>query len=270
MISEELLDKYENLKSYLVQLGSVAIAFSGGVDSTLILKVAKNVLGENVIAVTAYLGSSPKWEMQEADHYCRQIEIRQFVTEIEQMKIEGFAENPANRCYLCKKVIFEKLLSLTRDNKMGHLVEGTNLDDEGDYRPGMKAIEELGVKSPLRELGFTKKDIRELSQYLELPTWNKPSMACLATRFPYGETITQEKFVMVDQAEQLLRNLGFNQVRVRMHGMIARIEVESSDFKKMLDENIRTTICTRLKELGFQYVSLDLQGYRTGSMNEYL
>lgn len=263
-------ERLEYLKNYLRNLQSVAVAFSGGVDSTFLLKVAHDVLGNQAIAVTASSCSFPKRELKEAEEFCRKEGIRHFICESEELDIDGFSQNPKNRCYLCKKELFEKIGKLAGEQHIAYLAEGSNLDDNGDYRPGLQAVAELGVKSPLREAGLTKEDIRLLSKDMGLPTWNKQSFACLSSRFVYGETITKEKLSMVDRAEQLLLDYGFHQVRVRIHGQMARIEVMPEEFQKLLKEEIRKDVVEKLMQFGFTYVTMDLKGYRTGSMNETL
>ncbi len=259
-------EKYERLKEYMKSLGSAAVAFSSGVDSTFLLKAAKAALGDNVIAVTAKSRSFPKRELNEAVNFCKENNIRHIIFESEELGIDGFRKNPVNRCYLCKKEIFKKIKEIADENNIACVAEGSNTDDDGDYRPGLIAVKELGIKSPLRHVGFTKREIRELSKRLGLPTWNKQSFACLATRFVYGEEITEKKLDMVDRSEQLLLDMGFHQLRVRIHGNIARIEVMPDEFEKLIKN--RENIYIRLKSLGFDYVTMDLQGYRTGSMNE--
>ncbi len=263
-------EKYQILKDYIRSLGSVAVAFSSGVDSTLLLKVSHDLLGDKAIAVTASSSSFPKRELNEAKSFCESNHITQIIFDSDELNIEGFRDNPKNRCYLCKHELFTKIKDVAREYGLEHVIEGSNLDDTGDYRPGLKAIEELGIKSPLRYAGLTKAEIRELSRELGLPTWDKPSFACLASRFVYGERIDIEKLKMIDRAEELLIEMGFRQVRVRIHGNIARIEIMPENFSRIVQEDIRMKIYDSIKALGFSYVTLDLKGYRTGSMNETL
>lgn len=270
MMDKALLDKYDRLKDYLASLGSVAVAFSSGVDSTFLLYAAKEALGDHAIAVTASSCSFPERELKEAKEYCQKMGIRHFVIKSEELEIEGFSHNPKNRCYLCKHELFEKVGALAKEQGINEIAEGSNLDDNGDYRPGLQAVAELGVKSPLRHIGFTKQEIRELSRYLNIPTWNKQSFACLSSRFPYGDLINEKKLKMVDRAEQLLLDMGFHQLRVRIHGDVARIELLPDEFPKFMEEKTRLSVYKKFKEYGFSYVTLDVLGYRMGSMNETL
>ena len=270
MIESELLKKYDDLKMMLKDFGSVAVAFSSGVDSTFLLYAAKEALGDKVIAISAKSCSFPERELNEAKEFCEAHKIRHIIFESKELEIEGFSENPVNRCYICKHELFEKIIKIAENEGISVILEGSNLDDNGDYRPGLQAVAELGIKSPLRSVGFTKEDIRALSKYLNLPTWEKPSFACLASRFVYGETITKEKLAMVDKAEQMLLDLGFRQVRVRIHGTMARIEVLPDEFEKLISDEVRNQITASFKSFGFTYVTMDLTGYRTGSMNEVI
>lgn len=266
----EAKQKYEKLKGYLQDLGSVAIAFSSGVDSTFLLKCAHDVLGNKVIAVTARSCSFPKRELDEAAAFCKKEGIAHIICDSEELEIDGFSKNPPNRCYLCKQELFTKIWKVAKEHGIDHVAEGSNMDDNGDYRPGLIAVVELDVKSPLRYAELSKQEIRQLSKEMELPTWNKQSFACLSSRFPYGEEINIPRLTMIDKAEQFLLDMGFGQVRVRYHGKLARIETDADGFSIMLSLNNREKIHCAFKELGFTYITLDLLGYRTGSMNEML
>jgi len=266
----ELKEKMELLKTNLRKLESLAVAFSGGVDSTFLLKAAHDILGDRTVAVTARSSTYPEREFREACEFTSQHGIRHIVIESEELEIEGFSDNPVNRCYFCKHELFEKIAEVAAQNGIRYMADGSNLDDLGDYRPGLQAVKELGVVSPLREAGMTKEDIRYLSREMGLPTWNKQAFACLSSRFPYGQKITREKLAMVDKAEQFLLDLGFRQVRVRHHGDIARIEVSAEERKRFFDTGLMDQVNDRFKEIGFSYTALDLKGYRTGSMNETL
>lgn len=267
-MEQDLKNKLEELKEYLEKQGSLVVAFSGGVDSTFLLKVAHEVLGDRVMAVTAKSCSFPARELKEAKEFCEKEKIAHRIIESEELNIDGFSQNPPNRCYLCKKELFTKIGQLAGAEGYAHVAEASNLDDNGDYRPGLLAVSELGVLSPLRTVGLDKKSIRLLSKQLGLSTWEKPSFACLSSRFVYGETITVEKLSMVEQAEEFLMQLGFRQVRVRMHGELARIEIAPEEMERVLSLEMAEKIHTRLKEIGFSYVTLDLGGYRMGSMND--
>ena len=252
----------------LRDIKSCVIAYSGGVDSTFLIKVAYDVLGKNALAVTATSSTYPKRELQEAKRYAKAIGIPHIVIRSEELNIKKFTDNPTDRCYYCKRELFRKLRAIAHDHRFDNVLDGSNADDVFDYRPGGKARTELGVLSPLKEVGLTKQEIRDLSRTLHLRTSEKPSFACLASRFPYGVKITKERLKQVESAEEFLFSIGVRQCRVRFHEKIARIEVASKDFKRILTH--APQIVTRFKTLGFTYITLDLEGYRTGSLNEVL
>ena len=265
-----LNDKYDFLKSYIKELGSVAVAFSSGVDSTLLLKVAHDELGDKCIALTGSSESFPQTEQEESNSFCKKEGIQQVLFFSNELQNEDYAKNPKDRCYHCKHILFSTMQKLAKENGVSYVLEGSNVDDLGDYRPGLNAIAELGIKSPLREAGLTKDEIRQLSKQLDLPTFQKQSFACLASRIPYGERITAEKLKRIEEAEDFLKKKGFSYYRVRIQDKLARIEVLPKDIERFMEENLRNEVVAYFKQLGFLYVTLDLQGYRTGSMNEVL
>ena len=267
-LSDTLRVKHEKLESIIRGYGSLAVGFSGGVDSTFLITVAHSILGDKALAVTNADAGVPARELEEARQFCEARGIRQVISETDPLKISEYRFNSPDRCYYCKRSIFEKILEIAKEHGVEFAAEGSNVDDLGDYRPGLRAVAELGVKSPLREAGLTKSDIREISKALGLPTFSKPSYACLASRFAYGEEITKEKLGMIDRAEQFLIDLGFREERVRLHGDVARIEVPEDAIERIASEEIRKKVCEKFKQIGFRYVSLDLMGYRVGSMNE--
>ena len=263
-----LEEKMESLKAILRSLESVVIAYSGGVDSTFLSKVAFDVLGNNTLAVTARSETYPGSEFKKALEIASEIGIKHETIVSEELDIPEFSDNPVNRCYYCKKELFGKLKEIARERGFRYVADGSNFDDLDDHRPGMQAAAELDVRSPLKGAKLTKNDIRLLSKKLGLPTWDKPSTACLSSRFPYGTKITRKKLASVDEAEVFLRTFGIYQLRVRHHDDIARIEIALQDMEVVLRN--RKQIVKKLKELGYTYVTMDLQGYRTGSMNEVL
>lgn len=269
-MDNNLKEKYKNLKNYIKNLKSAAVAYSAGVDSTFLLSCASEILKENVVALIALPYSFPSKEADEAINFCLENKIKYETILINELEIEGFSENPKNRCYLCKKELFKKIIEAAAKYDIKNILEGSNLDDNNDYRPGKIALAELGVLSPLEKAKLNKDEIRILSKQRNLKTWSKPSFACLSSRIPYGEEITKEKLQMVEQSEQLLADSGFRQYRVRIEGKNARIEIEENEFEKIIQKEIRTKIIENFKEIGFNYISLDLKGYRSGSLNEVL
>jgi len=263
-------EKLSKLKAIVSELESVVVAFSGGVDSTLVTKVCYDVLRDNSMAVTARSETYPDFEFKEAQKLAREIGIKHLVIDTSELAIEGFANNPPERCYFCKTELFGKLKDIAKEQGFLNVADGANLDDTQEFRPGLQASKELNVRNPLKEAGMTKKDIREVSKMLNLPNWNKPAYACLSSRFPYGQSITEEKLSMVSEAEKYLRGLGLVQFRVRHHETIARIEVLPDDINILTNSPAREELTAKFKEIGFTYVTLDLAGYRSGSMNEVL
>lgn len=264
---QTLEQKFEVLKENIKSLGSLAVAFSGGVDSTLLLKVAHDLLGDGAIALTAALRSVPEFELREARAFCEAEGIRHIIQDINELEVPQFSENGPERCYHCKVNVLEHLGAAAKEADFLNIAEGSNTDDLGDYRPGRRAVLEFGVKSPLLEAGLSKAEVRELSARLGLKTWDKPAYACLASRVPSGETITEEKLRQVEQAESFLMARGFRQLRVRVHGDLARIELPPEQIASLTAPELREALVARFQALGFRYVSLDLAGYKTGNMN---
>jgi uncharacterized protein len=268
--SEELEDKERHLVRLIRGYGSVIIAFSGGVDSAYLAYVASRELGERALAVTGDSASYPTFQRELADVLVSRFGIRHSIVFTDEFQNPSYTSNPPNRCYFCKTELYSKIDRLAEDAGYSVVCDGTNADDVGDYRPGRQAARELGVLSPLLECGMTKSDIRELSRRAGLPSWDEPASACLSSRVPYGQMVTIEKLSMVDRGETALKHLGFRQVRVRHHGEVARIEVGTDELSRALDPEMAGRIFEAVKDLGFKYVTLDLAGYRTGSLNEAL
>ena len=262
--------KYKKLKEILASYGDLLVAYSGGVDSSLLLKGAHDVLGKKVLAVIAKSKTYTKEECDSAVKYAKKLGVRYQVVHTDEFKNEKFVSNPPERCYYCKKELFSKLSGIAKKEGIKHVADGSNISDLSDYRPGANASKEYGVKSPLRDAGFTKEDIRKLSRVLKIPSWNKPAQACLASRIPYGIRISSDVLAKIEKGERFLKGLGLKQVRVRHHGDLARIEVDKCDFVLLVEDGTADRIDIYFKNLGYHFVTIDLEGYRTGSMNETL
>jgi len=269
-ISSQTLTKYEKLTALLRKMGKVVVAFSGGVDSTFLLKAAHDVLQDNVLAVIGSSETYPQREKAEALSLVREMGVRYLVIETTELNNPDFVNNSPQRCYYCKKELFSKMKKIAETEGIPYILDGSNYEDSQDFRPGIKAAVELGIRSPLKEVGLKKEEIRKLSKKLALSTWNKPSFACLSSRFPYYTKIESSSLKQVDRAEELLRNLSFSQFRVRHYQQMARIEISSDEFSKIMEPTIRDKIISSFKKLGYIYITLDLEGYRSGSMNEPL
>jgi uncharacterized protein len=260
-------EKIDILKNRLKKMGSVLVAYSGGVDSTFLLAVASGLPEIDVTAVTASNSMIPQWEVKEARKVAKKLRVKHKIIKTDPLSNPALKNNPSDRCYICKKSIFIKFLNLAQEMGYRYVADGTNYDDLGGYRPGLKALKELGVRSPLAETELTKDEIRKYSKEMDLPTWDMPALACLATRIPYDEEITEPKLKMIDQSEEFIRSFGFKQLRVRYHYPIARIELDTEEIPRILEPGIRENVVERLKAIGFDHVVVDLEGYRSGSMD---
>ena len=266
-----LEQKTKKIKSLILEMDSALVAFSGGVDSTLVLALAHDVLGEKALAVTAQSASMPDREMKACHQLAKEIGVKHLVVKTEEMSNPNYRANPANRCYHCKTELYSSLKKVAQQENILNILNGTNTDDLGDYRPGLDSAREQGVRSPLVEAGFNKQEVRELSRMMELSIWNKPAMACLSSRIPYGQPVTLEKLAMIEQAEDLLLSLGFTQVRVRHLGTLARIELDKNEMPRYQnDKSVQKAVEEKLRALGFNSVVLDPEGYRMGSLNSAL
>ncbi len=264
------MEKLDALKRSLAEMESVLVAYSGGVDSTFLLRVAKDVLGARAVAVTAVSASFPKSELADSQRYAVEMGATQILVDTEELDQAGYRENTPERCFFCKDELFTKLTPIAEREGLKFVVYGEIADDRSDHRPGARAAKQHQVRAPLADAGLTKLEIRRLSKELGLPTWDKPSMACLSSRIPYGSEVTVDRLAMVEKAEDVLRRLGLRQYRVRHHDTVARVEVDPRDFDELVRSPLRELIVAQMKAVGYQYVALDLQGYRTGSMNEVI
>ncbi|HHV81719.1 TPA: ATP-dependent sacrificial sulfur transferase LarE [bacterium] len=258
-------EKLERLEGYLANLEKLAVAFSGGVDSTFLLKVAHMILGDNVVAITVNGAIHPGWEIESSKEIANRIGVRQILLDMDIFKNENIVTNPPDRCYHCKMAIFSMIKKTAKSYGIDNVADGSNIDDAGDYRPGMRALKELGILSPLRDAGLGKEEIRILSKELGLPTWDKPALSCLATRIPYNTRIIEEALSMIEAGEDFLRGLGFSQVRLRHLGNLAKIEVPPEDMMRLL--GLREMVVKKLREIGYTYITMDMEGYNMGSMN---